>query len=196
MKLLIIRHAESQGNATGDYSIDTADSLSDRGWEQAAALADDLSSHSFDQIIVSPLQRAIETITPYLQATNQQAELWPELAEACWHDQREPAADAWRPQPATLPEELTNRFVYRDGRAVQHTQPETFGQGLRRVHDAKQQLESLPAHLSVLMVTHGHFIRELLNLMFDTTDHAGHIDNCGKTSLTYHHTWQLTSADH
>ena len=58
-------------------------------------LADVLSGWSFDRIITSPLQRALQTIAPYLAATQQRAEIWPEIAEACWQDEREALADDW-----------------------------------------------------------------------------------------------------
>ena len=142
MDLLIVRHAESQGNASGNYSTAVSDQLSARGEEQAIALADELSSWSFDKIIASPRERALQTITPTLIKTGQTAEIWPEIAEACWHDEREPPAESWEPQPA----DAVPHFRFRDDRMIKPGHPETFGQGLRRVHDALELLTGYSAN--------------------------------------------------
>jgi broad specificity phosphatase PhoE len=138
MKLLFVRHAESMGNASGEYSTAEADSLSPQGEGQAQALATCLSSWRFDKIIVSPRQRALETITPYLAGTDQQAEIWPEIAEACWHDEREAPSACWHPQPAELPD--AECFRYRDNEAIKPAFPESFGEGLCRVHATMDRL--------------------------------------------------------
>ncbi|MBT3295826.1 MAG: histidine phosphatase family protein [Verrucomicrobia bacterium] len=194
MKVWIVRHAESQGNATGNYSTAVSDSLSEKGHTQAATLAQSLASQDFDRIIVSPLQRTMESVTPYLQMTQQRAELWPEITEACWHPEREAPADAWRTQPAPLPATLSPLFYYRDAAAIRPAHPESFGEGLCRVRDALNLLENLgrDQDASILMVTHGHFIRELLNLMLDTdTIRDFPHDNCGITGLRFDGRWRL-----
>ena len=194
MEVLIVRHAESQGNATGNYSTAVSDSLSDKGHEQAAGLAQGLASRTFDRILVSPLIRTMETVTPYLQMTRQRADLWPEIAEACWHPEREAPAAAWRTQPAPLPATAAHLFDYRDGVAVRPAHPESFGEGLCRVCEALNLLENLGQgqDASILMVTHGHFIRELLNLMLDTDAIRDFPhDNCGTTGLRFDGRWTL-----
>jgi broad specificity phosphatase PhoE len=194
MKLWIIRHAESKGNATGNYSTAVSDSLSDKGREQAAALGQCLAPRTFDRILVSPLLRTMETVTPYLHMTQQRAELWPEIAEACWHPEREAPTNTWRTQPAPLSSAASRLFDYRDGAAIRPAHPESFGEGLRRVRVALDRLEALgeDRDASVLMVTHGHFIRELLNLMLDTdTIREFTHDNGGITGLTFDGRWTL-----
>lgn len=195
MELLIVRHAESMGNATGEYSSSQADSLSPRGERQAEALIESLRSWSFDQILVSPLRRARQTIAPYLAATGQQGEIWPEIAEACWHDEREPVEESWESQPASLSDEIAHLFRFRDNQAVQPVNPESFGAGLCRVHVALEKIQhpgvSQP-NQRLLMVTHGHFIRETLNLMLGTrkTVRFPH-DNCGLTLMAMDDRWKM-----
>ena len=187
MNVMLIRHAESMGNATGEYSTAIADSLSPRGHKQARALADSLQAWRFAKIICSPLERTRDTIKPYLEATGQCAEIWPEIAEACWHDEREAVAANWRPRPARpLPKAHAELFSYCADNAVAHTEPETFGEGLCRVHTAVNLLQQLSQEFegTVLMVMHGHFIREVLNLLLDTrTLNPFHHANCGMTLL-------------
>ena len=66
--------------------------------------------------------------------------------------------------------------------------------GLARVHDALERLEQMAvlSHQTVLMVTHGHFIRELLNLMLETEAIAEfHHDNVGMTLLSRDAAWSM-----
>ncbi|WP_346660489.1 histidine phosphatase family protein [Nannocystis sp. ILAH1] len=58
LDLWLVRHAESLGNLDGSEA-DTC--LSPRGQLQAAALAPVLAGESFDSVLSSPLQRALET---------------------------------------------------------------------------------------------------------------------------------------
>ncbi len=60
MKLLIIRH----GNP--DYAHDT---LTERGWAEARALAKRLAKYELDAIYTSPLGRARDTAAPTVEAT-------------------------------------------------------------------------------------------------------------------------------
>ena len=194
MKLLIVRHAESQGNATNNYSVKTHDSLSERGLQQASALADALKVYEFDRICVSPLQRALQTIAPYLESTGRRGEIWPEISEACWQERKDEPSATWKTRPASLPEDLAPHFTFRDGRAIKADDPESFEEGLCRVHQAVGLIREVAADpdRSLLMVTHGHFIRELLNVILETRRivRFGQ-DNCGMTLLTFNGTWQM-----
>jgi broad specificity phosphatase PhoE len=194
MKLLLVRHAESMGNATGEYGTDTSDSLSPAGLCQAENLVEPLGAYRIHTIIVSPLKRTMQTITPYLTKTRQPGELWPEITEACWHDEREDVADNWRSQPARLVDGQAMMFRFRDGVAIRPAHPETFGEGLRRVYDALERLEEMAKESNefVLMVTHGHMIRELINRMFGTQEILPYPhDNCGMTLLEYKDAWLM-----
>ena len=195
MRVLLLRHAESNGNAAnGDYSVDNADALSPKGLKQAEALAVHLQTWHIDAVIVSPQQRAQQTIAPYLAATGRKAEVWPELSEACWQDEREPMADRWDSQPATLPPDIARHFTWRDGQAIRPGYPETFAADLRRVHDALELIEKTSGETdqTILLAAHAHFIREILNLMLKLPEleefpHS----NCGMTLMTFDGTWKM-----
>lgn len=195
MKLLLVRHAESNGNAAGgDYSVENAGSLSPTGVTQAEALASSLKQWDFDSIIASPADRALHTITPYLVATGKKAEVWPELSEACWHDEREPVANAWGLQPAALPDDLAEHFYFRDGQAIRPGPPHTFGAGLRRVYDALTRIEETfgQTDQTVLMASHRFFILEMINLMLNRPDtETVHHVNCGMTMMAYDREWSM-----
>lgn len=65
MKILIIRHGEP------DYEHD---SLTERGWKEAALLADRLEKMDIAALYCSPLGRAKATAAPYLEHTGRTAE--------------------------------------------------------------------------------------------------------------------------
>lgn len=194
MKLLLLRHAESQGNASGNYSSAISDSLSQKGEQQALAIVDELRAQHIDRVIVSPLKRAQQTITPYLADTKQRAEIWPEIAEACWHDVREEAAESWNSAPATLPSSAASLFSYRDNKPISPAHPESFGQGLRRIQDAMTLISKIAAKSNecILMVAHGHVIRELLNMLLEPHPYRDFPhDNGGLTLISFNKVWEM-----
>lgn len=166
MKLTLIRHAQSMGNTTGNYSLLEADSLSEIGQKQARELARTLENESFDKIIVSPLIRTLQTIAPYLEKTNQEAEVWPEITEMRWQASHEPRAEEWPHEPAEIPAGLPDRFRFFEGRQIKPvaTMAEKPEEQRSRLYDAKDRVEQLyrDGYTSVLMVSHGIFIRELV----------------------------------
>ncbi len=194
MKLLIVRHAQSNGNASRDYSVATHDSLSSDGEEQAGSLAKILTAFTFDKVVVSPLQRAMETLVPYLSATRQKAEIWPEIAEGCWQKEREGPSGSWTSQPDRLSSRFSPHFTFRNNVAIRPSDQETFGEGLCRVHETSGLLleEANKKTGSLLMVAHGNFNRELLNHLLMTSEPLEfHHDNCGMTSLDFDGEWHL-----
>ena len=193
MHLLLVRHAESMGNATGDYSVATHDSLSPRGREQAQELAAHLRTQAIDAVLVSPLSRARQTILPYLEATGRTAEVWPELAEGCWQEPSADVADAWPRAPMSLPPGQRRFLAFRAGEAVRPAGTETFAQGLFRVRAALALLMSRFAAppVTVLVLTHGHFLREFLRLALGAAGVRFPHDNCGMTSLTFAGAWMV-----
>jgi broad specificity phosphatase PhoE len=191
--LYLVRHAESVGNATGDYARPDYDSLSERGRVQALALAERLQAIRPAVIVTSPLRRALETIAPYLAAEKRRAEIWPELAEACWQWDAvgDPPSDAapepgWTAVPVRLDADLSGLFDFRDGRAVRPADDEGFTRGLWRAHETRDRFLRLGANgdAVALAVTHGNFLRELLNLFLGCRPPARFPhDNTGLTRL-------------
>ena len=74
--------------------------------------------------------------------------------------------------------------------------PESFGESLERVHETRSLImeQAGEPDLSMLMVTHGHFIREFLNMLFSAEPFSAYThDNCGLTALTFDGDWSLDS---
>lgn len=61
MRLIIVRHGESEWNRIGRYQGQLDAPLSELGLRQAEALAERLRNEAFDVIFTSPLQRASKT---------------------------------------------------------------------------------------------------------------------------------------
>src|SRR4028118_821913 len=61
MRLILVRHGESEWNRTGRYQGQADAPLSDLGLRQADALANRLQHEHIDAIYTSPLQRARKT---------------------------------------------------------------------------------------------------------------------------------------
>ncbi len=61
MRLILVRHGESEWNRIGRYQGQADASLSELGLQQADALAHRLKSEQIDSIYTSPLQRARKT---------------------------------------------------------------------------------------------------------------------------------------
>lgn len=80
-KIYLIRHAETMGNSTGNYTPETEAQFSPKGWAQAAAVPQVLAPYSYDYIAVSPTWRTRQTILPYLKEQKRKGEFWPEIEE-------------------------------------------------------------------------------------------------------------------
>ena len=194
MKLLLVRHAESEGNASGDYSTAVADSLSAQGEKQALALVEPLSSWTFQEIIVSPLQRAQQTLAPYLRSSCQTAEIWPETAEVNCHPERASAARSWQPVPMDLPETMASLFVFRENKAVRPARPETIETEMCRVTSTLKRIQerTADAQHTILMVTHGNFIRELVDHMLEPPQkNLFPVENCARILMTWNKGWAM-----
>ncbi len=63
-KLIITRHAESQANVERHYDDIGTSPLSEKGFEQAQALLEELRNQKIDIIISSPFLRAVQTAEP------------------------------------------------------------------------------------------------------------------------------------
>lgn len=80
--LTLVRHAQSQGNASGliDTSVPGPD-LTGKGWCQAAAEAGPLSANHYDGVYASTMVRTQETATPTAQALGETVDVLPGLRE-------------------------------------------------------------------------------------------------------------------
>lgn len=94
LKIYYIRHAEGGHNVKKAWEekgvpeaewpayVGNPDMFTPRGLKEVVGATEKLQKYKFDFIACSPIWRCRNTVLPYLKATNQKAEIWPELKEA------------------------------------------------------------------------------------------------------------------
>lgn len=81
MRLLVIRHGQSEGNVSGVIQGHLDFGLSELGWRQAEATASRLAREKVDRVIASPLRRAWDTAGVIAGALGLEAEARQALME-------------------------------------------------------------------------------------------------------------------
>jgi len=158
MHFYFVRHAQSMGNLTDDYSTAAHDQLSPNGWQQAEQLAERLANLHFDCIYVSTATRAMQTIVPYLQNHSTRARLWPALQEACWHRDRTAPIPLRTAPPAQYasPPGASAHFDLLDGCRDLPPADETYQEGRARVIGVYKSLLRWHSGCSDTVLVIGH----------------------------------------
>lgn len=88
VRVVLVRHGESQGNAAARFEGQTGPGLTPRGHAQARAIATGLDRYGVpDLVVTSDLVRVSETAAPYLARTGLPARVdprWREAAVGTW----------------------------------------------------------------------------------------------------------------
>ena len=79
LEIWYLRHAETLSNSTHHHSHHNDTTFSGTGKRQVATITRKLDRMHFDHIIVSPKERAMMTVRPYLNKHGLKAEVWQEL---------------------------------------------------------------------------------------------------------------------
>ena len=169
MRLLLARHGQTKHNLDRRYQGITDAPLNQTGLEQAAQLADRLSSEKMDVIYSSDLRRCVETAglvaRKHRLNINQDGRLR-EISFGEWEGMSYSEIQARSP-------ELLEKWMNDPA----HSSPlggETLMQLAARVQSAVDEIKSQHAEQTVLLVTHGGVIRTLLclSLGIDLNRHA------------------------
>lgn len=80
-EVVFVRHGETVANVSGRYTSATVNRLTENGVRKASEVAALLSKETFDEIIVSPAPRCVETAHHLLKRVGLRAAVWPELEE-------------------------------------------------------------------------------------------------------------------
>lgn len=166
--IYLIRHGESNGNATGDYSTLAHDNLTKKGIAQAKQLAVEVENINPEMILCSPLSRAMQTIKPYLENTDRKATLLPFLSECCWQEDGDKTISN---PPKVIDFEVAESdlayFIKENDFDTIPSDDETWGDGYERVKKTFSWIQESD-YESVAILTHGCFISileaELLGL--------------------------------
>ncbi|MCC7365565.1 MAG: histidine phosphatase family protein [Dehalococcoidia bacterium] len=178
MRLILVRHGQSEGNANGVIQGHLDFGLTELGRRQAAATARRLAGEPIERVLSSPLARALSTAEPIAEAHG--VEIEPE------HGLLEYAIG----EIAGLrPEEIADRFPHI---------PEAYGRGERPIFPGEEGRETFYERIRAVMtawsaepkitvaVAHGGVISALC-YMVTGLDHARPgafaVANCGITEL-------------
>lgn len=179
VRVILIRHGETEWNASGRWQGDAPVPLNDAGRQQAHLLANYLRQRSIDQIISSDLSRAYST-AQILAA---------EIERTVILDKRLRECDLGHWQGLTLEEvEAWDSVKLEKFRGDPFNVPRPGGESLR---DAGQRgLKALQAYVdqypesTLLCVSHGGTINSILQLLFPTYERQG-LSNTSLTEIHY-----------
>jgi len=147
-----VRHGQSEGNAARIFTGQTDSPLTERGRQQAAAVADELANVKFDRIVSSDLSRTRDTAEVIAKRHGLAVEVLPELREIDVGERTGKDFD----ETAALPGWNEDGFVAWPG-------GESLDQVLARTLGAIDRLVRESPGKTILIVGHGGVNRILLS---------------------------------
>lgn len=179
MRLLLVRHGESEWNAAGRLQGQADPPLSKRGRSQAARVAARLSDEAIDVIVSSDLQRAVDTAAPLATILG--------LTVEGRADLREVDLGSWtgisREQVERDEPELWRRW-YDEG-VEGWEEGETYRQAIVRIGGAISEIARTHSGKRVVAVSHGGSIRlAACHLLGLPADQFVRIMSIGNASIT------------
>lgn len=185
-----VRHGESEDNAHPVFQA-TDSPLSAKGREQAAKIAERASKLNYEALISSPLPRASQTAEAVAKRTGHQ----PEYSDL-FVERKKPTSIEGKPYTDEAANKIWREYdksLYDPTFRVEDS--ENYADHVARADKALEFLRLRP-ETSLLVVTHGYFLRTMLMrvLLGDglTPEHAKNIhrvvgmQNTGLTVLRYH----------
>jgi broad specificity phosphatase PhoE len=190
LKIYYIRHAEGGHNVVSEWNsvprnkwpayVGNADLFTPKGEQQVVRATARLATLQFDFIAASPTWRTRHTVLPFLEQTDRQAEIWPELEE--FNDVPVPAAGsaAALPRPSrglftgasiVIPDGESDFFTLRQGAERSF---KLGGSNLQIFVDTQAALNQAidlirsrfsGSDKSILLVGHGNSGRRLLSTL-------------------------------
>lgn len=171
MDVFLLRHAETEENRNGTLATGSGDALTQYGYSQAQTIIEGLMDLEIESILSSPYPRALETIRPFAEVAKVKIEVHPCLVEG------QLLLDKYSGR------EEPRYFRHVSGHDYPH-ENETAGAFVSRVSQAHKLIIS-QSFSRILVVTHGHMLRELLNSMLDLPSKTRFPhDNCGLTHIS------------
>jgi broad specificity phosphatase PhoE len=150
--LYLVRHGESEANATGVFAGQTDSPLTERGRRQAEAVAEALATVPFDRVISSDLSRTRDTAEAIARRRGLRVEVFPELREI---DVGSAAGKSF--------DEMKGLPHWTDDGFVQWPGGESLEQVLTRVLGCVEGIVVASPGQSVCIVAHGGVTRILVS---------------------------------
>jgi len=150
-KIYLVRHGQTDANASNILQDGTA-TLSEKGFQQAAALTERLKHLPFDHLLVSDYERTRQTVSPLLPYISVVPMYTPLVRET-----KRPS------QFAGLSNELQAFLDYCDESDIHISDPDWRFEDEENFHDVVARVKNFFAHIDTLegdtvVVTHGRFI--------------------------------------
>lgn len=179
-KLIIVRHAEAEGNAALRFHGWTDSRITEKGEEQARLLADRLLSEKPDVVLSSPLRRTRMTVQPFLERSGMPLQIIEDLKEINGGDFEDvPFGELESRFPEAFP------LWEHEPHLAQLPNGESMSSFRDRVTSALQHIVETHAGKKVLIVTHGTVIRVWTWLMTGLPFHeVKRIPWCVNTAVT------------
>jgi len=168
MDIFLLRHAETESNRKGLLSSFSEDPLTDKGVAQSFDIVDSLEKLEIQTILCSPYLRALETIKPFSRAVGMEIEMHRSLAEG------QLVLD-------TSVKPINPSYCkVSDHPILDETQEQFVGRAFSAAQFILNQKNN-----RILVVSHGHMIRELLNIFIKPVEKMRFPhENCGITKLS------------
>lgn len=192
-QVLLVRHGQTDWNATGLYHGQEDIPLNEVGRSQAVALADALRAEHFDRIVSSPLSRASDTAAAIAALRGLEVIVDDSLLEADagdWTGLAEPAIFAAHPDYARA------RIERRDYRLSETG--ETTLECARRIASGVRRIAERYQGQRILIVGHSYGLQaalgELMGWPLEQSQRVEALFNCALTELAFSSgEWRLIS---
>jgi broad specificity phosphatase PhoE len=158
LDIYIVRHAQTVSNATGVKDKRSDSTFSEEGAIQIERLTGELLRLNFDAVLVSPTERTLRTVFPYLKKSGRNAIVWPEVTECCWQEARMEgeAGQLLTSGVLQLPSDIAPQFSFRDASSAFKYANRNYADGVAQIRQAVSLLRANYSGKSVLIVTHHH----------------------------------------
>lgn len=176
LDVYFVRHAQTLSNAKGVHNTRNSSTFTGVGMQQVEVLTEALKGYQFDDVLVSPTERTLNTIQPYLRDTGKRAEVWPEITECCWQSDRGDLSGGqvtWD-REMRIPSEFADQFIFRDRNSMQLCGNRNYADGVAQVRRAADLIRKRFGNSgkTILVVAHYHsgqvLLGELLGVERDT----------------------------
>ena len=191
MRLILIRHGESEGNASGVIQGRMDFDLSPTGVRQARATAAHLAAVDVDRIVTSPLLRAARTAALIADRLSKDPDPMPDLME---YDMGKASGLTGAQIRAQFPDVARVAGSGRRSAYPGEEGRETLHARLRRALDELSGREG-----TTIAVAHGGVISALCHIVLGVDLHrpgAFHVGNCSLTEVTRDRAGRLVLVRH
>ncbi|MDD5952348.1 MAG: histidine phosphatase family protein [Oscillospiraceae bacterium] len=180
-RIILVRHAEAQGNAQRMFQGHSNAAISEKGRKQLALLSIRCRNMARDAIYTSPLRRAKETaeaINQFRPVPLYFREGLMEINGGVWENK------PWKDLPELYPEEA--RHWNEEPWAFAPEGGETMTHLYNRIYSAVLQIARENQGKTVFVVSHGCAIRNLLcRLKYNDINRLNDVAWCDNTAISY-----------